>query len=729
MRARLVRRLAHTSSDEGAALLLALIFVGVVAVLVTALLPYAQSGISEASVARDVRSTQNAVDGAVQGAIQQVRPSLSYGSSGGPCPQYAAPTYTTAVGSTTTDTDVTVVCQLAPGVTPTAPDVPPYAIVTTTGGIDATGNSPLAIDGGVYASGNVTVPNGQPKMQYVVTGDAYTRNGGTCSAVFATGEVACPANPPTDDPAFPSIDYESALGPDAASATAAIAALPADPLGDCPAGADYVQFKPGYYSQIPTPDPASCGNNPPDNYWFAPCADPSTGCPGQTSPGVYYLDFGDASYANYTSGKAVWDLDHDNISLLGGSAPTNWPSLDPGQRCDRSADAVGVQVILGGPTELFTGTHAAVELCASKTSVTSAQRIALYGLSSNPDYGYGIAGGNRPVAGPDTVSAAHVGDTAAPDVAWQNPPGAQTPGDASIATATFDGTAQSKTYGLDLSDFNSSVPDGSLITSAVIRVSHAELATQGKISPAITVTTKSGAAQSCSIDATGTDPDNAPLVTSEIDLINKNQSTADAKCDANALGTSGFWWRELKGLHVTYEAAGSKSGNKNPSGAAAVDGIELIVKYVKPALEAQRCPDGQTAPCYSFSNSFSDANEDTFFIGTVFSPDLPLHVLVHNNPETIFQRGVVASALDVKVSQSSKQSDSPFQLPHSASVDRTVLFTAYLTADATKKPLLRARVRYVDCTPTPQCVQTPNAPGNQVRPGKKVVVQEWTTLR
>ena len=67
-------------SEEGASLLLAVVFVTVVGLVMGALLPYARSGIGEAGTARDVRSVQHAADGAVDGAISSIRGSLVSGS-------------------------------------------------------------------------------------------------------------------------------------------------------------------------------------------------------------------------------------------------------------------------------------------------------------------------------------------------------------------------------------------------------------------------------------------------------------------------------------------------------------------------------------------------------------------------------------------------------------------------------------------------------------------------
>lgn len=686
------------TGEEGASLLLALIFVALVSGLVASLLPYTQAGVGEAVTARDVRSVQNAADGAVQGAIQQVRQSLLYGSGGtAPCPTYTAPTYPSPVGGGSVN--VTVTCQRAPGSTSPAADVPPYAIVTTKGGITLKG-SVLTIDGGVYSAGDIGVEPGA-KAQYVVVGDVLTKPGTTCDKVTATGILECPTTTPP-----PSFDYPSALGASVGAATTALAGLAADPPGICDPNVSYVRFQPGYYSELPTPGP-SCSTKR-SIYWLAPCA--TTSCTN-TDPGVYYFDFADSSYDNYAN-NAYWNLNKDNISLLGGTLRSDWTTQPLGKRCDPKQ--VGVQVILGGASQLSTGNGSNIELCASRTSSTSLQRVALYGLSAEAAYGYAAPGGPRATATGE-VAPSNAADTAG-DVAWNNRDGAREIGDnagANVALGAFDGTSASKTYGVDLNGYQAE-PDGSLIAHAYINVRHAENELSGHLDPRVKIKYGDNSTDTCVVPQVK----GVQLATSTIDLM--------VNCDDNRLKLATTRWRLLKNMTVTYEAVGTKAGNNKPIGTAWVDGVQVRTVSVRPALEAQRCQRGE-ATCYGYSNSNSSSSANTFFIGTVYATDSALNVVVHNNPETIFQRGVVAARLVVNASSSSKQSDSPFQLPHTAALDRTILFTA--TADGRVR--LRARVRYIDCVPAPACATAAGSNGetNQVFPGRQVVVEEWTTLQ
>lgn len=735
------RRIRMMRADDGAALLLALLFIGVVGVMITALLPYTQTGISEASTARDVRSVQNAADGAIDGAIGNARqvPLRSDGTA--ICPTYSAPGYPTTVTNpktgvttTTSTTGVNVTCTLAPGTFSANPDVPPYAIITTKGDVTATGGNTLSVDGGMYVNGNIG-STGSSKTSYLVTGDAFVTPGHTCDTVVAVPGPACPSSPPK----FPSVDYPSALGADSLTAQSTIDKLAKDPLGECSGGNNYVQFQPGYYSQIPMPDPTTCGKTPPTTYWFAPCA--NTPCTGQTTPGAYYLDFARVtSYDNYSftgtkfgtwacctsgnPGPGFWDLNKSNITLIGGTLDSNWQTDKPGHRCLSNDTDPGVQVILGGTSEISTGNGSEIEICASKTSSTSPQRIALYSLSSNatppnwPHNPFGLDTAARKPTGPTDAPAKNAGATVGA-LPWSNRSNATGSSDDTNATATF---AAPSTYGMDLSGFD--LPDdGSLISDALVHVRHFENASGGSLTPQLVVHYADGSIDTCSVPS---------AAGSSLQDTSTNLMT---DCKNNYLAQPDFRWKlfhhvstgssdpEAK-ISITYEVTGAIANKSAPTGTAALDSLQLYVTYVMPALDLNTCQDGSTA-CYAYSNSNSASSDNTFFIGSVYTPELPLNVVVHNNPDTIFQRGVVVSALNVNVSASSKQTDAPFELPHPPFRDRIGVFTARTTAD--NKIRLIAKVEFIDCKPAPACASSStNLTTNQAFFGREVDILEWT---
>src|SRR4051794_22036811 len=82
----MISRISHAfarrrpTGDDGIALLMALIFVMTIGLVTAALLPYTSAGIKTSEAVRDVRTTQNAVDGAMDEAINSVRGGLVLGS-------------------------------------------------------------------------------------------------------------------------------------------------------------------------------------------------------------------------------------------------------------------------------------------------------------------------------------------------------------------------------------------------------------------------------------------------------------------------------------------------------------------------------------------------------------------------------------------------------------------------------------------------------------------------
>jgi hypothetical protein len=731
--------------DDGVMLLAVLLFVTVVGLALAALIPYTRAGLAEAVTARDVRSTQNAIDGAMQGAIANVRRDAEQGNErSGRCDPYNAAPYLTPVINSAVNVQVTCQNALGPG-SPSGPDVPPYAIVATAGDVVVDGNHTLAVDGGMYVSGKIDASASNTKV--VVTGDAIsgTKN---CINVFATG-LRCPASVP----ASPNVNFPSALGLDVAAAKAGLAALPKDPLGTCTSATSIVTFVPGYYSEPPTAGPtckAPINSNTSKTWWFSPCT-PYPSCVNPAlPPGVYFFDFPDGSYGtNYTdTGSSTTgpgndlDLDTPNINLIGGALGGGLGSGDSestvlgrpaGKRCDPAS--LGVQVVLAGPSQIKTGNGSFIEICASATSATSKQRIALYGLSGS--YGLSASTGHRTPTdnGPDGVAAIDPATTPTTlaDLPFRNladsadnPDGARAANDGlNVAVANFTGHVGALTFGSKVENFPL-VAAGSLIAQAFVDVTHLE--TDNQITPQLKITYSSGFTETCGVPRAIT---TVPTPLTALTQVSFTVSRVDLMtCGSKHLANTALRWKELtpdptnptKRLSIVVEEAGT-----NPAtGQGIVDGVQLQTTTIDPALEAQRCPSASTPPCtvVAYSNSGSTSTDNTFFIGSVYTPSAALIAVVHNSPSTIFQRGVVVAAAAITANTSSKQTDPPFQLPHSPVRNRTVLFVA--TADGRVR--LRALVHFTDCLPASSCELTPNAPGNLPWPGKSAQVQSWTPL-
>lgn len=747
----ITRRRAAAAGDSGASLLLVLIFVLVVGSSLAALLPYTQTGISEVATARQVRSVQNAVDGAVQGAIGQVRLNTD-ACVGNDRPTYTAPSYPDPLQPTNPSAAVNVTVTCSPvSSSNSSSNVPPYAIVTTNGPLTVSGNNILTVDGGIYTNGAITTThNGADLCQATspthlcvnVVGPVYTTHapgggsGYNCDAGLVLSSAFPPSGTPhcpsqSGDPAFPdtsAAEYPSSLGTSIPSMK--------DPLGTCTSANSIVTFVPGYYSEIPQTDPVSCKNNKSDVWWFAPCAAAATGgsCASDSSPGTYYLDFPDGNYDNYASSQATWDLNSSKLNLIGGSLKSGWgPSTGyntidgatAGQRCDPSG--TGVQVVLGGPTQLQTGTSASIELCASATDPGgsedgSKQRIALYGVPS--DYPSATAGPrsestNGPTA--PTAIASVSGDTD-----FTSPSGAKQHADSNVAQGDYTGTTAT-TYGVTLSNYTTP-SDGSLVTHAWLEVTHAE--TDTGLDPNVTVkypVPGGTITDTCELNGTGS----SALQTDEIDLMNMKSNNCTQSGPATNLGSASLRWFLMKNMTVTYEVSGSKNvGSTSDPAHAYVDGVELKTKSIAPGVEPERTAKGEASSSYyAFTNSdtFNPADNNAYFIGTVYTPDAPVWAAVHNTPFTIFRRGVVVQALTVNANSSSKQTDAPFELPSSFTT-RDVLFTATVGG----KVELRARVHFIDFTDvTPaDCKHPDKDPSDSAQyfPGRSVCIEAWTSL-
>jgi hypothetical protein len=149
-----------------------------------------------------------------------------------------------------------------------------------------------------------------------------------------------------------------------------------------------------------------------------------------------------------------------------------------------------------------------------------------------------------------------------------------------------------------------------------------------------------------------------------------------------------------------------------------LDGVQLEVGYVPPAVETTRCPAGGTDPCNIVTNTVDNA---LFLHGTVYAPKATLEAAVHNYGTTVFERGVIAAAAVIHVSASVKQTLPPFQLPRGPN-DRVVRFTAQAWENGAWRTRLVALVKYDDYI---------NRPGGKTSasPGHRMTVTRWTVVR
>jgi hypothetical protein len=684
------KRERRASGEEGASLILALVFILMVGSVTAALLPYTAEGGTEATNAAAIRSAGNGADGAVEGAIGSVRFSSTAGSTGFPCPTYTAPGFPQPIISTALS--VTVTCRALDNSAGKGPaDQPQFSILALDNnrsshvegrdGLYVNNNFQLVSDGGIYSNSNIDT-SGQGQQQVNVFGGSVYAAGSCASDVFASEVVHCPLQ--AGDPVIGDPGYGSVYG----TLPTAWANANADPLGTCSSNASVVKFSPGYYSQLPQPDPASCAHNSQSVWWLSPGSGPD--------PGVYYFDFPDAAYgAGFSNSLSTWNIPR-GLTVVGGT-PNGWvsataastvASLPAGTLC--SAAGLGIQLVVGGPTNIdVSGTGNAggrVEVCggsATESFTGSSQHIALYGLSTGTT--------RAPITSPSEMPAT-AASSGSP--AFSNPTHGEVT-DGSLASVVLN---HHDSASLSLSDFSlpSNLP-GALITKVVLKVTHQEGPDPNQIlsTPTLKVTLGSGTPIMPTLTP------GASVHTDSVDLT--------SAIGGDAAATTG--WRDLEGLTAQYVA--SASGTTTQSATDSVDGMEVDITYVAPATEAVRCPSGQVAPCYLFVN---DKSAIVSFVGTVYTPTAQLQPTIFNTGALLFRRGVIAKDIDVQLSASAKQLAAPFQLPGETSF-REVLFTASLNGQV----VLQAKVRFND-----SIIDAAGSP--LLSPGASVAIEEWTVL-
>jgi hypothetical protein len=669
---RLLQRLRR-GGDEGSALILALVVVTAVGIMLSAALSFAGTGVGNSPHLRDSRNQTYYGQGAVDGAINNIRGSSIAGTT---VPGATCPTFAPAVPASGQDpgadgaTQFQVTCTgLDSGNTP-GTDAPIFAIQTlgtgSTDGINTTGNDTLGVDGGVYSAGRINVAGGAHN-RIAVEGTVMAAGGCTPTDRIKTTDTAglqCNhAQPAGADPAYPpAVASASAL-----SSLIGGAGAGADPAVTC--NGNIATFSPGFYGEVPdtlVANASSCHS--PSIYWF--------------QPGFYYFDFTNAS-AGHT-----WNVN----DVVGGTPTGNWGT--PGKACDSSVDsnglptAPGVQFIFGGNSNLNFGNGDALELCGPNQAQSpgSKQSIALYGLSGNSNQGTSTP------AHPTDVEGATASPTASPVLTWSSTSGsaadgAQTIGDGNVATGNLKNPAASLAY----SGF-SHVPDGSAITSVGIRlvrnVSSGSLKTEN-------ISYKFPDSNATSVDVSACASPCTKDITSQL---------------ASVVGNGHLGWSELKGLTLTYNAQAKSNAATDD-----VDGIALVVSYIPPTLEAMNISGAY------FVNA-SPPHLSMQMHGTVYTPSVGMTVEDQNSGDVIFSRGVIVSNLQVDANPSFTQTAAPFQVPGVVSA-RVVKFTGQTRPDSSAgwTSIVQACVAYSDN----------NSSGNPgpALPGYTLTVKNWTVFR
>ncbi|TMK45417.1 MAG: hypothetical protein E6G66_12920 [Actinobacteria bacterium] len=332
--------------QEGSALVLALIFLAILAVGMTALLVFADTSIRATVGLRSQEGNSYAADGAVNAAINAIRGDKTQGVAGGPC---------TLPSVSANGVTPTVTCVGLPGsgasTSDSTSDTPGQAILTLSTSTSEDGflqqsNNQLWVGGHVASNSTIVVNTGPAAMH--VTG-----------TVAAAGNCPGPGTILSSVAGYPQCNKGAgAIKPD-------------------PGVGDSTYDPPAPVATVRTP-PASCSGGTvtllSGTYQSAAALTNLTSgaCTVVFSPGVYLFSFIDPS--------PVWSLSNKNALVIGGTRSASG--------CDASVANGGVQFMFDGQSRLSMGAGT-MSLCASPT--TAHQRIALYGLKPSPVTGTVLA--------------------------------------------------------------------------------------------------------------------------------------------------------------------------------------------------------------------------------------------------------------------------------------------------------------------------------------------------
>lgn len=673
-----MKRLAYRD-DSGAAMIIVLVLVTVLALGLAGLLSLAGTSINSTIALRDQAAGAYDADGAMQTAVDAIRNSAYNNSAGQHCfggsDTLTVPNASGAGSATVTCTpDPTKVLIHCPSLSNC--NRPGSAILTLgrDSGEDGlhveqpTGSS-LNVHGIVFSNSNIDIVNGR----LVTNNRAYAR--GACTGtIVSTPAPQCDygttANPLGDDPGYAP----------ATTAAPAKRALPA-----CTTPNSVVAFDPGYYDDAAGLTAMMAGNSAcrHSTWWFR--------------PGVYYFDFhntgANANPLLDTKGGNVWTID-DGYLVAG--TPVNAagaviaqppvPATIPGS-CDNpieDAHAVGVQFVFGGDSRLAVKAGQ-VELCG--TYSVNKPPVALYGLSS---------GAETPVT--TTLSA-----TGATSGQFTNPANVVTV-DGQLSTWDKKGGSQ-QTGTMTATGYAppAAIPAGSILTSAKVKVVYGN-SVNAPGTRTLVVTPAGGTANSVTLPApTGlrTESVNLPLGTAAGSLARLVYDGA------------------FTGAQAQYSSRISTAGVEQ------VDAVQLELTYVPPALRAATgcvtatpyTGGGSAGTRCALVTSENTSGNQFYVQGTTYAPRAAVDLTLNNAAEQVFRFGVVVRSLWVKLTGSFSYTGPVIEVPDDSP---GFAFSVYLTVYAcpTCAPALRSRVAYVDDNPVDP---TPGA--------RRVVVLSWSSDR
>jgi hypothetical protein len=418
-----MRGRVRSRDDRGATLILVLIIVTVVALVMGAVLLYADTNLSSTVALRSQTGKTYSVDAAGNAYLAQLKngdaqcadqngTTSHLGSAA--TPFYSPTGSANAVNATivcTPDIDDGLVQQKlvtksGHGVAISSANLPGYALLAL---------YQNSVSDGIITNGDVCVLNGRVASNGVIdaqtanfgvrAGDCTSGGGGlTLRAHGTTGSNGCVSGTGTFSPTGCTPLTNTISEPAQPAPSDPIPAMTPAPVCD-PSGT-YAAFQPGLYTDVSTLN-SPCGGLPAQFEWF--------------SPGTYYFDYGDTwtwpttlvagtptsgPTTDNSDGKpvtpALTAIDPAQASTLAGLAQANLPNAcaDPAVQKDYR----GVQFVFGGSSRVV-ATGGSAQICASYSD--SSAPTAIYGAPNTVNVTGGSVPGQSlctPAAAPTTCT-------------------------------------------------------------------------------------------------------------------------------------------------------------------------------------------------------------------------------------------------------------------------------------------------------------------------------------
>jgi hypothetical protein len=664
-----------TAHDEGASLILALIFITTVSLIVGGLLSYSSTGLRSAKATEGANRSTTDVGNALQAAINDVRNSTYFNVPASPQTCLGAgnsSTYTPTPGGA----PLTVTC--APDSTSggagglvlvTDSNRPGQAVLTlATGsevGVDKTGNRPLKIKGKVYstttiaATGSTACPNTWPPPS----------NSTNCNGVFVQGPDSNPSNvtvtaestcigtvvtPGSKRCSYAHDPVEGIDPADISPANAAAYAMPTtgitpQTLPGC--AGNPVTFNPGYYDDAVglsglMGGAGACGGK---TFWF--------------KPGVYYFDFHNSEMPTSGSpvvpnGPDVWTF-NDSAGVLVGGTRQGWTTSTSNANMPGScvspltsmATNNGVQFVFGGDSRLNVS-KGSMEICG--TWYADHPSLVLYGAKA-------------------TTGTPLTADLLPSGTLTTSGTAAFTPlNDGSLAVNTDSGAGPHATLGKNkkatltassLAGLPSAIGSRAVLDEAKITVWHGEQGANGGTTLKLSLTPSRAGASTITKDLTVNTAPGLNYTHETFDI------TAELQAELYAFGLSNPGGLTAK---VTVE-----TNTADPQSVLEqVDYLTLKLKWRSIAIRAQSGCVTLPGGCAVVQSDIH--TDELYFQGTAYVPKARLDIRLVGVTGQVFRAGLIARSVSLNVSPSNGYEGPLIELPDNSFAPAPL--RVYLTA-------------------------------------------------